>query len=64
MVDKGLIFGQNFRFTQVESEFIRYKLKILGLSEIKGHGTGEYKSPTGEAWYFIVVRKMAAAGSA
>jgi hypothetical protein len=49
MVDSGKQLEQNARFLQVEREFRRYHLDILGLSEIRWLGKGEYRSPSGEA---------------
>lgn len=39
--------NQNHRFLQIEREFLRYNLDIMGLSEIRWLGSGEYRSPTG-----------------
>lgn len=40
--------NMNSKFLQVEREMLRYRISILGLSEVRWNGAGEYKSPTGD----------------
>lgn len=49
LLDEGIQDNQNAKFLQIEQEFIRYKIDILGVSEARWLGSGTFNSPTGRS---------------
>ena len=44
--------NQNARMLQLENEFLRYNLDILGVSEARWLGSGTVKTPSGHTLSF------------
>lgn len=53
LLDNGMQCNQNSKYLQLEGEFLRYNLNILGVSEARWLGNGSYKSPTGRSTFLF-----------